>query len=82
MFKKASVKTCPQEPSPSKKPKSAARMEAGKIKAGSLTLWKQACQDARAALKAAGYNGSVSLKKGGPVYTKAVELLKDRIASA
>ena len=81
-FKKASVKTCTQEPSPSKKPKSATQMEAGNIKAGSLTLWKQACQDARAALKAAGYNGSVSLKKGGPMYTKAVELLKGRTASA
>jgi hypothetical protein len=80
-LKKASVKTSIQEESPSK-PKSSARREAGKIKAGSLTLWKQACQDARAALKAEGYAGSINLKRGGPMHTKALDLLKDRTVSA
>ena len=81
-FKKASVKTCIKDESPSKTKKSAARVDAGKMKAGSLTFWQQACQDACAALKAEGYSGSVSLKKGGPMYTKALELLKNHAASA
>ena len=79
-LKKASVKTCLQEESPSK-PKSAARREAGKKKAESLTLWMQACKDARSALKAEGYAGSINLKRGGPMHTKALNLLKDRTAA-
>ena len=79
-LKKASVKTCLKEESPSK-PKSAARKEAGKKKAGSLALWMQACKDARSALKAEGYSGSINMKRGGPMHTKALELLKDRTAA-
>ena len=79
-LKKASVKTCLQVESPSK-PKSTARKEAGKKKAASLTLWMQACKDARSALKAEGYAGSINLKRGGPMHTKALDLLKDRTAA-
>ena len=79
-LKKASVKTCPQEGLPSKL-KSAARREAGKKKAGSLTSWMQACKDARSALKAEGYAGSINLRKGGVMHTKALDLLKDRTAT-
>ena len=52
------------------------------MKAGSLTLWMQACKDARAALKAEGYAGSLNLKRGGPMHTKALDLLKDRTAAS
>jgi hypothetical protein len=79
-LKKASVKTCLQE-EPASKLKSAARREAGKKKAGSLTSWMQACKDARFALKAEGYAGSINLKRGGVMHTKALDLLKDRTAT-
>ena len=62
-------------------PKSTARKEAGKKKNGSLALWMQACKDARSALKEEGYAGSVNLKRGGPLHTKALDLFKDRTAA-
>jgi hypothetical protein len=79
-LRKASVKTCLKEESPPK-PKRAARKEAGKKNAGSLALWMQACKDARSALKAEGYSGSINMKRGGPMHTKALDLLKDRTSA-
>ena len=62
--------------------KSTARKEAGKLKAASLTMWRQDFSTARDALKQEGYKGSLKLKKGMPMYAKIEELRKSRIATA
>lgn len=64
------------------KPKSTARKEAGKLKAASLTTWRQDFRVAREALKQEGYAGSLKLKKGMPMYTKIEEVRKSRVAIA
>ena len=63
------------------KPKSAKRQEAGKRKAASLGSWHADFSAARKALKAEGYKGSFSLKKGGPMHNKIVSLQQGRAAA-
>ena len=52
------------------KPKSAARQEAGKMKAASLKAWHEQVRIAKQTLKAEGYEGSFNLKKGMPMHKK------------
>ena len=60
--------------------KSVKRQEAGKLKAVSLTSWRQDCASAREALKKEGYKGSLKVKKGMPMYEKVLAIQKGRIA--
>ena len=69
-----------QDKSRSTRLKNAARQEAGKLKAGSLTMYHQDFKAARQALKDEGYTGSLKLKKGMPMHTKMLELKERRVA--
>ena len=62
--------------------KSAARRQAGKLRAEALTSWRQEFKAAREALKEEGYKGSLKLKKGMPMYNKIQEVRKGRAAAA
>jgi len=64
------------------KTKSAARQEAGKVKAASLETWRQECANARTALKQDGYKGSMKVKQGGAVHNKIIELRQAADAGA
>ena len=64
-----------------KKPKSAARQEAGKSKVASLISWQQDVRAAKNALAAEGYQGSLKLAKGMPMHQKTMELQKARATS-
>ena len=61
-----------------KKGKSIKRQEAGKKKAGPLRSWNRDVDEARLALKRAGYKGKLTLKKGGELYAKVQEIRQDR----
>ena len=61
-----------------KKVKSIKRQEAGKKKAGPLRSWNRDVDEARAALKTAGYEGTLTLKKGGVLYAKVQDIRQDR----
>ena len=60
------------------KGKSIKRQEAGKRKAGPLRSWNRDVEEARSALKRAGYKGSLTLKKGGVLYAKVEEIRQDK----
>ena len=77
---KVKKKMAPTARLTTKPSKSAARQEAGKLKADSLTAWKQDIKTAVAALKEEGYKGSLKFKKGMPVHTKIIELQKARLS--
>ena len=62
--------------------KSAARKEAGKVKAASLTSWKQDVKAACEALKQEGYKGSLNLKKGSRLYAKIEVMRKGQAAAS
>lgn len=53
------------------KPKSPKRVAAGRLKAVSLVKWTKDLRDAREALRNEGYEGSLKLAKGTPLYEKA-----------
>ena len=61
-----------------RKGKSIKRQEAGKRKAGPLRSWNRDVEEARSALKRAGYKGSLTLKKGGVLYAKVEEIRQDK----
>ena len=63
-----------------RRPKNAARQEAGKLKASSLAVYHQRFRAALQALKDEGYTGSLKLKKGMPMHTKMLELKAKRMA--
>ena len=60
--------------------KSIARKEAGKVKAASLTSWRQDFRAARDALKQEGYTGSLKLRKDMPMYAKIQQVRRARIS--
>ena len=62
------------------KAKSAARRNAGKVKAEALASWHADVRVARQALKNEGYTGSLNLKKGMPMHQKIMEIQNARAA--
>ena len=56
------------------RPKSKKMQDAGKNKAHALQPWKAELAAARAALRADGYTGTLSFKKGLPLHNKILEL--------
>ena len=60
------------------KGKSIKRQEAGKKKAGPLRSWNCDVEEARSALKRAGYKGSLALKKGSVLYAKVEAIRQDK----
>ena len=61
-----------------KKGKNIKRQEAGKKKAGLLRSWNRDVEEARQELTVAGYTGKLTLKKGGALYAKVMEIRQDR----
>ena len=61
-----------------RKGKSIKRQEAGKRKAGPLRSWNRDVEEARSVLRRAGYQGSLTLKKGGVLYAKVEEIRQDK----
>ena len=64
------------------KTKNASCQETGKVKAASLTVWRQECANARAILKQESYKGSIKVKQGRVVYAKIKEIRQSQSASS
>ena len=61
--------------------KSEKRKAAGKLKASCLAQWRQDCSNARTALKERGYEGSLKLHKGSPLYREIQLIQQTRFLS-